>query len=115
MDESILNSIKKLLGIPEEDPSFDLDIITAINNAFFTLNQLAVGPANGFHIVDNTAIWSQYFGTMVNMQGVITYVQLKARLVFDPPTTSFAITAIENQIKELEFRLNVEAERQLAQ
>jgi hypothetical protein len=108
-DGSILASIKKLLGLDPEPDVFDQDIIIHINTAFFVLQQLGVGPSTTYHIEDETNQWSEFIG-VEEIQAVKTYVYFKVRLVFDPPATSFAITAIENQIKELEFRLNVQQE-----
>lgn len=108
-DGSILASIKKLLYLDPEPGVFDQDITIHINSAFFVLQQLAVGPVNGYSIEDAENMWSEFIG-VEQIQAVKTYVYLKVRLVFDPPATSFAITAIENQIKELEFRLNVQQE-----
>lgn len=108
-DGSILGSTKKILGIDPEDDSFDLDITTHINSAFFVLQQLGVGPVDGYSIEDAENLWSEFIGTE-QIVAVKTYMALKVRLTFDPPATSFAITAIENQIKELEFRLNVQQE-----
>ena len=108
--DSILDSTKKILGLDPEYDVFDVDIITHINTAFFTLNQLGVGPAEGFMIVDNTSPWSWFSEVLVNLNAVKTYVYLRVRLLFDPPQTSFAISAMEKQIQELEWRLNVHRE-----
>ena len=108
--DSILDSTKKILGLDPEYDVFDVDIITHINSAFFTLNQLGVGPAEGFMIVDDAATWSEYLGGQINLNAVKTYVYLRVRLLFDPPQTSFAISAMEKQIQELEWRLNVHRE-----
>lgn len=108
-DGSILENTKKLLGLDTEPGVFDIDIITHINSTFFILQQLGVGPENGFSIEDEEALWSDFIGEE-QIQAVKTYMALKVRLIFDPPATSFAISAIENQIKELEYRLNVQQE-----
>lgn len=108
MDEdSILKTIKKLLGLPEDYDAFDQDLIIHINSVFSTLDQIGVGPANGFYISDETATWDHFFNEDLPVHNIKTYVYLKVRLVFDPPATSFAITAIENQAKELEWRLSL--------
>ena len=106
--DSILDSIKKLLGIQPEYTSFDEDIIIAINTSFATLNQLGVGPEGGYMIEDNTQTWNDYI-TTTNLNMVKTYVYLKSRLLFDPPTGG-VLDAIKNQIAELEFRLYVEVD-----
>lgn len=108
--DSILDSTKKILGLDPEYDVFDVDIISHINSAFFTLNQLGVGPAEGFMITDNTTPWTWFSEGLSNLNAVKTYVYLRVRLLFDPPQTSFAISAMEKQIQELEWRLNVHRE-----
>lgn len=108
--DSILDSTKKILGLDPEYDVFDVDIITHINSAFFTLNQLGVGPAEGFMILDNAAPWTWFSEGRTNLNAVKTYVYLRVRLLFDPPQTSFATSAMEKQIQELEWRLNVNRE-----
>ena len=112
MSNSILESTKKNLGIAADYTAFDQDIILHINSVFSTLNQLGLGPPSGFFIVDNTTLWSDYLGTNANLNSVKTYMYLKVRLLFDPPTTSYLITALENQVKEFEWRLNVAVDPQ---
>lgn len=107
MEESILKSTKKILGLDADYTPFDLDIITHINAAFSLLNQLGVGPEAGFMIEDDTTLWSAYAIPMNQLSLVKTYVYLKVRSIFDPPTTSFMIEAVDKQIKEYEWRLNV--------
>jgi hypothetical protein len=116
MEQSILISTKKILGIAEDYTVFDLDIITHINTAFSTLTQLGVGPAEGFMIEDDTAVWSDFIpdyesgGDDLQYNSVKSYVFLKVKQLFDPPTTSYLIAASEKQIEELEWRLNVHRE-----
>lgn len=107
MDSSILTSIKKLLGLSEEDTSFDQDIIMHINTVFNILAQLGVGPANGFSIEDNSAIWSDYLGEATNLELIKSYIYMKVRLMFDPPTSSILADAMNKNISELEWRINV--------
>jgi len=107
MEESILKSTKKILNLADDYTPFDLDIITHINAAFSVLDQLGVGPEGGFSIVDDTTLWSEYPIPANQLQLVKTYVYLKVRLVFDPPATSFLIEAMNKQIAEYEWRLNV--------
>lgn len=104
--ESILDSIKKLLG-PSGIDHFDTDIIMHINTAFMVLNQLGVGPSEGFSIKDNTAKWSDFLSDETKLEAVKTYIYLKVRLVFDPPNSSSVIESINRQIAEYEWRLNV--------
>lgn len=106
MDSSILTSIKKLLGIAEEDTSFDQDIIMHINTVFAILAQLGVGPTNGFSIEDDGAIWSDYLGNSTNLELVKSYIYMKVRSMFDPPTSSILADAMSKNISELEWRIN---------
>lgn len=106
MSESILNSTKKVLGISEDHDAFDVAILMHINSVFSTLSQLGIGPVEGFFIEDDSTDWEEFFGPDLNLNSVRTYVYLRVRLLFDPPATSFHINAIEEQIKELEWRLN---------
>lgn len=111
METSILISTKKMLGIPEDYDVFDLDVITHINSAFSTLTQLGVGPSNGFMIEDDSASWSDFIvDGDIEYSSVKTYIYLRVRQLFDPPTTSYLISAFNEQIKELEWRLNVHRE-----
>lgn len=110
MSDSILVSIKKLLGITEEYDYFDADIIMHINMAFMVLYQLGVGPKTPFAIEDASATWSDFMGDSTDLAGVKTYVFLKVKLVFDPPQSSAAMEAIKQNIAELEWRLNVTAD-----
>ena len=110
MDESILISIKKLLGIADEYKIFDPDIIMHINTVFMTLNQLGVGPVEGFRIEDDIATWNSYISNEDNLDAVKTYIHLKVKLLFDPPLNSAVIESMNRTINELEWRLNVKAE-----
>ena len=107
MDDSILNSVKKILGIASDYDAFDTDIIIHINSVFSTLNQLGLGPDEGFMIEDDSASWEDFLLDDMRLNAVKTYVYLRVRVLFDPPTTGFTLTAIQEQIKELEWRLNV--------
>lgn len=113
MEQSILTSTKKILGIAEDYTVFDLDILTHINAAFFNLTQLGVGPLGGFVITDDQTEWADFFADdaeALQFQAVKSYVYLKVRQVFDPPATSYLIAAYEKQIAELEWRLNTQRE-----
>ena len=103
--DSILVSIKKLLGIVEEDEYFDPDIIMCINSAFSALTQLGVGPQEGFSIQDKSTVWSDFIDEP-RLENVKVYVFLKVRQTFDPPTSSAVLDAISRQISELEWRIN---------
>lgn len=110
--ESILTSVKKMLGIMEEYEHFDPDIIIHINTVFMTLTQLGVGPSDGFSIEDKTATWSDFAhdSSQFKSEWIRSYVYLKVRLIFDPPQSSAVMDAITRNINELEFRINVAAE-----
>lgn len=110
MEQSILNSIKKLLGIAPDYTHFDTDIIIHINTVFMTLNQLGVGPSEGFRIEDNTAVWEDYIEEDDNLDAVKTYIYLKVKLVFDPPLNASVQETMKQSITEFEWRLNVQAE-----
>lgn len=105
--ESILTSIKKLLGITEEYEHYDSDIIMHINSVFSILTQLGVGPSNGFAIEDKTAEWKDFIGDESKIEMVKSYVHLKVKLIFDPPLSSSVMEAMNRQISEFEWRLNV--------
>lgn len=105
----ILDGVKKNLGLGVDYDVFDYDIITHINSVFFTLNQIGIGPA-GFFVEDGVALWSAFLENDTNLNVVKTYMYLRVRLLFDPPATSFAITAMKEQISEFEWRLQVYAE-----
>lgn len=106
MEESILNSVKKVLGLDSDYDAFDEDILTHINTAFSTLTDLGVGPVYSFEIYDDSAIWGEYEAPPDQKSMIKTYVFLKVKTLFDPPATSFHISAAENQLKEFEWRLN---------
>lgn len=109
--ESILTSIKKLLGIEENYTHFDADIIMHINSVFAILTQMGVGPANGFSITGKDETWSNYISADQNIFSLVkSYVYLKVRLLFDPPLSSAAIESINRQISEFEWRLFVAAD-----
>ena len=105
--ESILTSIKKLLGINEEYEQFDPDIIMHINSVFMILNQLGVGPSESFSIQDSKSVWSDFMPSGSNLEAVKSYMHLKVKLMFDPPSSSAVMDAINRTIAELEWRLNV--------
>lgn len=107
MADSILDDIKKVLGIDPSYTVFDRDIKLHINSVFSTLEQLGVGPDGGFMIIDDTATWGAFYGNDNRYNAIKSYVYLRVRVLFDPPTTSFLLDAHEKQIKELEWRLNV--------
>jgi hypothetical protein len=107
---SILTSVKKALGLDESYEAFDPEILMHINSVFSTLNQIGVGPEAGFQIEDKDATWDDLLGSDPRLNNVKTWTYSKVRLIFDPPTTSFAIAAVQEVIKELEFRIYTLAE-----
>ena len=108
--DSILTSVKKIIGISEEDESFDTDLIIHINSVLMILNQLGVGPEDGFSITDKSAVWTDVIGDNKFIEAVKTFVGLKVRLIFDPPTSSAVLDSINKTISELEWRINVMVE-----
>lgn len=108
MEDSILKSTKKILGLADDYTAFDLDVATHINSALATLNQLGIGPVEGFSIGDDgTETWEQFYGTDSRFNSIKTFVFLNTKLLFDPPATSFHTAAVERQLEELVFRLSV--------
>lgn len=110
--DSILLTIKTLIGgAVAECEDFDNDIIVNINSSLSILHQLGLGPKNGFKITDGNETWAEFLGENINyLEDAKIYVYLRTRLVFDPPVNSFLTKAFEDQIKELEWRLNVAQE-----
>lgn len=108
--ESILTSIKKMLGIAEEYEHFDTDLIMHINSVLFILTQLGVGPSSGFSIEDKTSVWSDFVPAGINLEAVKSFTYLKVRLLFDPPQSSAVMESIKQLINELEWRINIEVD-----
>ena len=106
MDEKILASIKKLLGIYEENTDFDTDILIHINSVITILNQLGIGPDIGFE-VDKDTTWNDYLDNDSKLNSVKSYIYLKVKLIFDPPMSSAIKEANKQMIDELEWRLNL--------
>ena len=111
MEESILTSIKKLLGITEEYEHFDQDIIMHINSVFMILTQMGVGPEEGFTISDSTTTWNEFTNDDKKIEAVKSYVYLKVRLLFDPPASSSVMEAMNRSISEFEWRLNIAVDK----
>lgn len=108
--DSILTSIKKLLGMDADYTAFDTDVTIHINTALAILCQLGVGPDSGFRIRDATATWQDFVGDDPRLDDVKDYIYLKVKLLFDPPASSAAIQSTEKLLAEIEWRLNVTAE-----
>lgn len=105
--ESILTSVKKMLGITEEYEHFDADLVMHINSVLMVLNQLGVGPAGGFAIRGKDEAWADFLPGGQQLELAKSYMYLKVRLLFDPPLGSAVIEAMNRQISEFEWRLNV--------
>lgn len=108
--ESILTSIKKMLGITEEYDHFDQDIIIHINSVFMILTQLGVGPPEGFFIEDSSATWTDFVEDTSKIEGIKSYMYMKVKLLFDPPDRAALMESYNRLISEFEWRLNVAAE-----
>jgi hypothetical protein len=107
--ESILTSIKKKIGIQAEYTHFDDDIIMEINSAISDLRQVGVGPSDGFRIHSDLETWTDFLGDSKLLESAKTYIYIKAKLVFDPPTSSFVVDAMNKRADEILWRLNVES------
>lgn len=113
MEQSILKSTKKVLHLSEDDESFDLDVLTHINGAFSTLHDLGVGPQAGFTIEDDTKVWEDFLpdeDDPVQINRTKQFVFVSVRLIFDPPTMPHVLTAYQNTLAELTWRLSVKRE-----
>ena len=108
--DSILTSVKKLLGITEECTDFDADLIMHINSVLMILTQIGVGPREGFSIKDKEDYWEDFVSDTTKFESVKSYVYMKVRLMFDPPSSSAVMESMNRMINELEWRLNVAAE-----
>lgn len=107
INNSILNSTKKMVGLEEDDKTFDLDLITHINTVFVVLTQIGVGPADGFMIEDDKDEWTSFLENKIQLNSVRSLLFMKVRLAFDPPSQSYLVDSLKAQIAELEWRLNV--------
>jgi len=108
--ESILTSIKKMLGIVEEYTHFDADLIMHINSVFAILTQIGVGPSEGFSIEDDTDVWTDFIQDNKRLESVKSYTYMKVKLLFDPPLSSSVIESMNRIISELEWRIQVAAD-----
>lgn len=116
--DSILDSVKKRVNLDADYHAFDEDVLTAINSAFGTLTEIGLGPEAGFRIEDETAVWDDYVTAGVpdlHLNAVKDYITLKVRRIFDPPQSSYAVSSMDRQITELEWRLNTTREAALYQ
>lgn len=111
--ESILTSIKKLIGITAEDTSFDHDIIFHINSVFWDLNTLGVGPSEVFRIEDDTSTWNDFMSDTTKFEALKSYMYLRVKLLFDPPASSVVVESMKREIDKWEWKLNVAAETKI--
>lgn len=110
VSESILLSVKKMLGLDKDYDVFDPELIIHINTVFGTLHQLGVGPEDQFRITGDSEVWSDFTTEGEQTDEVKSYVYLRVRLLFDPPSSSFVLSSFKEQLQELEWRLNVKAD-----
>lgn len=108
---SILNTVKKSCGLTDEYDAFDQDILVLINSAILELSQNGIGPEDGFQVSDAVANWEDFIGDFYNAGAVASYIAIKVRILFDPPTSSFVLDAFKKQLDELIWRLNLEADK----
>jgi len=106
---SILNSIKKMLGVRIEDTNFDQELILHINGALMVLNQLGIGPSQGFSITGEDETWSSFLDDRTDLELIKSDVYLRVKLMFDPPQNSFLTSAIQTQLSEYDWRIEVQS------
>lgn len=116
MNESILSTVKKLLGVTDDYDYFDQDLLIHINSALMSLSQIGVRPSQDFYTLDKDTTWSEYLGydyqENIDFGSIKSYIYLKVKLLFDPPQNSFTIEAINKMITEMEWRINIVSENQ---
>ena len=110
LQESILSTIKKLIGFEDDYTQFDIDLIIHINTAFASLAQIGSNLKEGFSITDKNNLWSEYTTNTAILEPVKMYVYLKTKMVFDPPASSMVIETVKQTINELEFRIQISAD-----
>ena len=111
--KSILTSIKLLLGITEDYEHFDNQIVAHINSVLMILTQLGVGPPDGFIVKDKSDTWNEFIPDGKNLELVKSYIHLKVKLLFDPPSSSVVMESTNRMINEFEWRLNAAAESKM--
>ena len=110
IEDSILHDVKQLIGQEWDDPTFDLDIMTHINSVFLDLQQIGVGPEEGYSISSADDKWAVLFKGDKNLNAVKTYIYGKVRLVFDPPSTGPLLNSLQAQLDKIEWRLMVQTD-----
>lgn len=111
MSDSILDTVKQALLIPVDYDVFDPQVVMYINSAFSALNQIGLGPEEGFVVTDNTQLWSQFIGNEKRIENLKVYVCVRARLLFDPPTTAYLVEALQGEAEQALWRLSIHRER----
>lgn len=109
-NDSILTSIKKLMGLTEEYDAFDQDILILINSVLFELEQIGVKAKDGFSLSDKTSVWSDYSDDDRLLNALKPYIYMKTKLTFDPPTSSGALDSMNRIIDRFEWRINLYAD-----
>lgn len=107
MEESILKTIKQLVGCPDDFEQFDLDLTIHINSSFATLTHLGIGPKEGYRITGVDNVWSEFEDDPQKLSLIKDYVYIKTRLLFDPPTNGSLMDSLTEQLKEMEWRLYI--------
>lgn len=107
--DSILTSIKKLLGLEEDYIQFDNDIILYINSVLSVLSQVGIGT-EGYAITDKEDVWDDFFGDQPVYEAVKSYVYMRVRLLFDPPASAHLVESLNQMIREFEWRAFVHAD-----
>lgn len=110
MENSILTTIKQMLGLEKDYTAFDIDVIVDINASIFKLHQLGIGATENFRVTGYDETWDDVIGDVQDIEALKTYVYLNTRILFDPPTSSYVVDAMNNQMRELEWRLLMEVE-----
>lgn len=108
---SILETTKRMLGIPSTYTHFDDELIIHINTAISILTQLGVGPSDGFSITSSTETWSDFVSDESKIKMIENYIFARVRLSFDPPASAAAIEALNKQMEMYEFRINLQVDR----
>lgn len=114
MESSILYTIKRMLGVSLDDTPFDMEIVVGINSALMVLDQLGIGPPGGLVVTGITETWSDLMDDWTDLEAIKSYVYIRTRLVFDPPTNSFLVDALEKQMQEYEWRLSIRMDERKA-
>lgn len=110
MLESILETLRTLAGLDPGDPSYDTELIIDANSMILALTQMGIGPASGFAITGTSETWADFLGPSIGFEAAKTYIQLRIKLIFDPPASSFALQAMKEQIEEIGWRLTLKAD-----